>query len=626
MEAFHEEEYSKRVDLGLWRRLMAYARPYRGNLLIVLITTVVGAVSDNALPLVTRQLIDRAAAHAHDPTVPFSALLFGATYVVIMLINGLAVWGIIYYCGRISTGLSHDVRQAGFVRLQELSFSYYDRRPVGWLVSRLTSDCDRLARVIAWGCLDVLFSFWTLVFVSSAMLWINWRLALIVMAVVPPMVWVSLFFKKRLLEASRAMRKTNSRITAAFNEGIGGVRTTKSLVREDENFGEFRSISAEMYQHSVRNALLGALYLPAIITLGGLSLAAVLWRGGVLAMAGDISPGTVIMFLSFAASFVWPIAEMARVLSDMQAAQAAAERVLDLLNTEPEIKDSPEVVADNKNAGWRGPAKTGHEEPDHIGQIEFRGVKFAYQQGEAVLDDFSLTVRAGETLALVGPTGGGKSTIVSLLCRFYEPTGGEILLDGVDYRRRSLHWLQSKLGIVLQAPHLFKGTVRENIRYGKLEADDAEVERVARLVNAHEFITGLALGYDTDVGEGGNHLSVGQKQLVALARAVLAEPQIFVMDEATSSVDTRTEQLIQRGVEKVLKSRTSFVIAHRLSTIRSADRILVIDDGRIVEEGTHHDLIRRRGRYYELYTNQFTQEKEEEVLRAALNGDPGATL
>jgi ATP-binding cassette subfamily B protein len=346
---------------------------------------------------------------------------------------------------------------------------------------------------------------------------------------------------------------------------------------------------------------------------------------------------------------------MARILTEMQAAQAAGERVMGLLATEPKIKDadavrrriaafnaSGQTGADavlgasppNGNSssasgparpasdgrilisGFRPPAAglapDGH--PSRIASIEFRQVTFAYEEGSPVLRDFNLTVSAGQTIALVGQSGGGKSTIVSLVCRFYEPTRGELLINGVDYRQRSLHWLQSQLGIVLQTPHLFKGTVRENIRYGRLDATDAEIEEAARLVNAHEFITQMEQGYDTPVGEGGNRLSTGQKQLVSFARALLACPQIFVMDEATSSIDTETEQAIQAGIERILAGRISFVIAHRLSTIRRADRILVINRGLIEESGTHDELLRRRGHYYELYTSQFRREREEAVL------------
>jgi ATP-binding cassette subfamily B protein len=616
-ETFLEEDYSSRMNLGIWRKLLRYVRPYYKHLGLLLLFCGVTAVCENLFPLVTRQVIDTVNARLGDPTVRVPLALYGLEYLALTVGLCGSVWAFIYVAGFIATSIGYDIRKAAFARLQELSFSYYDRRPVGWLVARLTSDSDRLSNIIAWGCTDVLWSFWMLVAATAIILSVNWQLALLLLAIVPPLAWISLFFKKRLLAASREVRKTNSKITAAYSEAMAGIRTTKTLTREQENIAEFKEVTGAMYGYSVRNAVLGALYLPIVITLGSVGTALALWAGGYQVLSGAITIGTLVMFFSYAGQLIWPIAEAARVFSDMQAAQAAAERVLDLLETEPEIKDSPEVAAALARFAGDPPAGLAADGyPDHIGDIEFQNVGFAYQHGKPVLENFSFKVATGTTVALVGPTGGGKTTIVSLLCRFYEPTAGCILIGGVDYRRRSLHWLQSHLGIVLQTPHLFKGTVRENIRYGHLAANDEEITRVARLVNAHDFIVGLEKGYDTDVGEGGNRLSLGQKQLVSLARVLLADPQILVMDEATSSVDTQTEQLIQAGVEKMLKGRTSFVIAHRLSTIRSADRIVVIDGGRCVEEGTHGELIRRRGRYYELYTNQFTQEKEEELLRA----------
>jgi ATP-binding cassette subfamily B protein len=342
-----------------------------------------------------------------------------------------------------------------------------------------------------------------------------------------------------------------------------------------------------------------------------------LWRGGVDISAGALgaaigaltggngapmSLGTLVAFIQYAAFFYMPVQELSERFTQLQAAQAAAERIQGLLDTVPEIRDGAEAVDPGEET---------------IGQIEFHNVSFQYKEGQTVLRDFDLQVHSGETIALVGPTGGGKSTIVSLMCRFYEPTAGEVRINGVDYRKRSLRWLQSQLGVVLQTPHLFSGSVKENIRYGRLDATDEEVLEAARLVNADGFIQELEKKYETDVGEGGNRLSTGQKQLVSLARAVLADPQIFVMDEATSSVDTETERLIQGAIETVLEGRISFVIAHRLSTIRSADRILVIEKGRIVEEGNHEELIRLRGHYYGLYTNQFAREGQERILEEA---------
>ncbi|MBQ8080854.1 MAG: ABC transporter ATP-binding protein, partial [Clostridia bacterium] len=402
----------------------------------------------------------------------------------------------------------------------------------------------------------------------------------------------------------------NSRITGAFNEGIMGAKTTKTLVREDENAREFRELTGEMRNTAVKAASLSALYLPIVVSLGSIATAYALWQTGNMALTGAMTLGTVQLFVNYTVQFFQPVRDIAATFSEMQSAQAAAERVVSLLDTEPDIRDTPEVIerfGDSfhpRRENW----------PEIKGEIEFKHVDFAYKDGERVLTDFNLHVRAGETIALVGPTGAGKSTVVNLLCRFYEPTAGQVLIDGVNYRERSQLWLQSNLGYVLQEPHLFSGTIMENIRYSRLEATDEEVKEAARLVNAEAFILKMEKGYQTEVGEGGSRLSTGEKQLISFARALLANPALFVLDEATSSVDTQTEQIIQRAIDQVLSGRTSFIIAHRLSTVRNADRILVIDNGRIKEAGTHQELLKAKGDYYRLYTNQFREEQTESLL------------
>jgi ATP-binding cassette subfamily B protein len=309
--------------------------------------------------------------------------------------------------------------------------------------------------------------------------------------------------------------------------------------------------------------------------------------------------------------FFEPIRELARIFAEFQSAQASAERIFTMIETAPEIQDRTETV--KRYGDIYHPKKENW--PEMHGNISFQNVSFAYKEGEKVFSGFNLDVKAGETIALVGETGSGKSTIVNLACRFFEPTEGQILIDDVDYRNRSLLWLQSNLGYVLQTPHLFSGTLKDNIRYGRLDATDEEIINAAKLVNAHGFIMKMEQGYDNEVGEGGNRLSTGEKQLVSFARAILANPRIFVLDEATSSVDTETEQKIQEAIQKVLEGRTSFIIAHRLSTIRVADRILVIRQGTLAEEGNHHELLQHKGYYYRLYTNQFMEEHEAQVLR-----------
>jgi len=625
---FHQEdEFQSRLNTGLWWKIFRRALAYRRLLYPLFASAVVLAVCDALFVQITRWVIDGIVRDG--AAAPFARYI--TVYAAITVVFSACVWSFINLAGSLSNHLAHDIRTDSFNKLQELEFSFFDTRPVGWLISRLTSDCDRLARVIGWGLLDITWGITYVIMIAISLLFMNWRLGLIVIGVVPPLALISKYFQKKMLLSSREIRKFNSQITAGYNESIQGVRTTKTLVREADNLKEFQSLSTQMFDASVLNARQTSIYFPIVTTLGSLAAGLALWRGGYLTARDAMSVGTLVAFVNFAGQFFNPINQLAQRLTEMQGAQAAGERVMSLLETIPAIKDSDAVL--EKIA--RHQAESGAFAPtpspishlpspvaadggdSRIAGIEFRHVQFRYETGPVVLHDFNLTVRAGETIALVGPSGGGKSTIVSLVCRFYEPVSGHVLINGTDYRERSLAWLQSQLGIVLQTPHLFKGTVRENIRYGRLDATDAEVEAAAKMVNAHEFILQMENGYDSSVGEGGNRLSTGQRQLLSFARALLANPQIFVMDEATSSIDTETEQLIQRGLETIFTGRISFVIAHRLSTIRRADRILVITGGRIEEFGTHAELLQRRGHYYELYTSQFQREREEAVLEGS---------
>jgi ATP-binding cassette subfamily B protein len=589
------------LDLQLWRRLWRFTLPYRGLVGRLVLCALGTAVFDTGIPWVTKFVVDDLAS----ATIERPLWLYAAAYAFLVLGLATCVLGFLWTGGALRTSVGRDIREAGFENLQRLSFSFFDRHPVGWLMARMTSDCERLTNILAWGVLDLVWGFAVMSSITVVMFLVDWRLALALLAVVPVLAWVSRYFQRRILGSSREVRRANSRLTAAYNEGIMGVRTTKSFVRESANADEFGQLSGEMYGASVRNALQSAVYLPLVLVLASIATGLVLGVGGERVLSGAIPVGTLVLFLSFARLFFDPIQQLARLFAELQMAQASAERVLGLVESIPEVQDSPAVLARIEEAARSpvaGRALDGGVET--IGELRFEDVSFRYADGQAVLEGFQLVVQPGETIALVGETGGGKSTILSLLCRFYEPTGGRILIDGVDYRERSLGWLQSHLGIVLQTPQLFSGTVADNIRYGKLDATDEEVHSAARLVGAHEFITELEHGYQEEVGEAGNRLSTGQKQLLSFARAVLKAPQLLVMDEATSSIDTETEAKIQLGLERVLSGRTSFVIAHRLSTIRRADRILVIESGRILEAGSHTELLARRGRYWALYTQQ----------------------
>ena len=592
------------VDWSAWKRILRFARPHRRDLIVLVLTGIATAVCDTLFPLITRSLID----HIEQFGAQFDLRPFVAGYAALTLALAAEVWVFIHCAERIAKHVSHDIRQAGFARLQELSFSYFDRRPVGWLMARMTSDCDRLADIVGWGSFDMVWGSSSLVAITAVMFMLNWRLACVVLLVVPPLMIISRRFQRRILLSAREVRKTNSMVTAAYNESVMGVRTTKAFGREEENLNRFMEQSDRLYGASVRNALQSAVYLPLVMTLGSIGAAMALMYGGVQVMDGALSLGTLLAFMTYARHFFDPVQEVATVLAELQMAQASAERVLGLVETIPEIRDS-EDVRERLSKGWieQGMAEDGY--PLCFERIEFRGVGFKYEDGQRVLSDFNLGLRAGETVALVGATGAGKTTIAGILSRFYEPTDGQVLFDDVDYRSRSLAWLESITSVVLQAPHLFRGTVRENIRYGRLEASDEEVEKAALLVAAHDAILSLEHGYDTDVGEGGGRLSSGQRQLVSLARAVIRDPQILVLDEATSSVDAETEQRIQRGLESAFRGRLSVIIAHRLTTVRSADRILVIDAGRIVEQGTHQELMALGGRYHQLYSGQRVDER-----------------
>ncbi len=598
-----EHELPQRIDTRLWRRIFGHARPYRGSMIGLAASGIGMAGMDTLMPLITGLVIDSIV----DQRGGEEIMTWWLLYLMVIVLTCVIVWCFIMLAGRVSTGVAYDLRTRSFGRLQELSFSWFDTRPQGWILSRLTSDCMKVSSLMPWFMLDL---FWGTSFIGGiiiAMFLLNWKLALAVLCIVPLLVGTTLYFQHKILRSSRMMRRTNSLITANFSESISGIRTTKTLVREEENLGEFQELSGDMHDWSLRNSLQSAVYLPMVLSIGSIGVGVALWRGGMDVQAGGLTLGMLIAFMQYAVNFFMPIQELARRFTDLQAAQAAAERVQDLLDTEPAIRDSEEVRELVRLAAINDPdAPEGWDGGDQrIERIEFRDVGFSYVEGEPVLEGFDLDIRAGDSIALVGATGGGKSTIANLLCRFYEPTGGGIFFNGVEYRRRSLHWLRSNLGVVLQVPHLFAGTVRQNIAYGRAGVDAAAVEEAARRVDAHDFITGLEEGYDTEVGEGGSLLSTGQRQLVSLARAVLADPQIFVMDEATSSVDTETEQQIQHGIEAVLQGRISVIIAHRLSTVRNADRILVVDRGRIVERGTHEQLLERQGRYFQLFTRQF---------------------
>ena len=598
---YDEQEYTKSFDWRSWKKLIPFLKPYRKLIFVVLALNVVCACIDIALPLFQRYAIDEFIETGDASGLPG----FAALYACVIGVQTLAVILFARRSMRIEMQVGRDMKRACFVHLQTLSLSYYNVTPVGYLLSRIMSDTNRIAGMIAWNTVDILWAIFYVLGVFGAMFLLNPGLAAAVILIVPVISLLTAWFQDRILRWNRRVRKMNSRITSAYNEGIMGARTSKTLVIEDQNCREFEEITQDMRVSSVKAARLGAVYIPLVMFFSSLTTAIVLARGGALVLEDLVLIGTLSAFTSYAVGIFEPIQQIARNIADILSLQANIERVMGLLEQEPLITDTPEVI---EKYGTAFEAKRENWEPIR-GDIEFRDVTFRYPDGsEDVLSHFNLKIPAGSTIAIVGETGAGKSTLVNLACRFFEPTSGQVLIDGRDYRERSQLWLHSSIGYVLQSPHLFSGTVMENIRYGRLDATDEEVIAAAKAVSADQVAAKLEKGYESDVGEGGDRLSTGEKQLISYARAVLADPRIFVLDEATSSIDTQTEQLIQKATELLLRDRTSFLIAHRLSTIRKADLILVVRDGAIVEQGTHQELLRKKGYYRDLYLKQFQEE------------------
>lgn len=598
----------KSFDIKVWLKLRNFFKQYIKQLIGIIAFMLISAFIDVALPLFQSYAVDNFI--VNNTTEGLNK--FAVLYFLTVSLQVITVYIFVRLAITVEMRLGYDLRQAIFMHLQNLSLTYYNTTPVGYIMSRVLSDTNKIGSMIAWGLVDVIWSIAYVIGVFIAMLLLNYKLALFVIVFIPFMVLITIFFQQRMLKESRNLRKINSKMTGDFNEGITGARTTKTLVIEHLNLNEFKKTTNELQFTSIKLARLNAVFIPIIVFFGSSTTAIVLARGGYLAMNDLIKLGTLSAFISYAIGIFEPIQQLARIFSEIISLQANIERVTEILEKDPLIKDSDDVIkkyGDNLN-----PKKENWEEIK--GDIEFRNVTFKYPDGdEEILNNFNLFIPAGTNVAIVGETGAGKSTLVNLACRFYEPTEGQIFIDGTDYRERSQLWLHSNIGYVLQNPHLFSGTIKENIRYGNLDAGDVEIEKAAKIVSVDEIIKKLEFGYDSQVGEGGDKLSTGEKQLISIARAILANPKIFVLDEATSSIDTQTETHLQEGINYLLKGRTSFIIAHRLSTIKKADLILAVKNGKVVEQGTHTHLINKKGYYYNLYTKQYEEEKTFEVLK-----------
>lgn len=609
MAAYEEQEYKKPFSFQVWAKMLPFFKPYKKYFVITIGLNLLLAGIDVLVPLFQSYAID----HFIVPDTLDGIPIFAGVYIGLIVLQTVFVYVSVHAATTIEMCVGKDLKWAQFEHLQTLSFSYYNTTPVGYIHARVMSDTLKIAGMTAWGLVDMFWAFVYVVSVFGIMLLLNWKLALIIMMIVPCIALLTVYFQNKILHWNRKVRKINSQITNAYNEGITGVRTSKSMVVEEDNQNNFFKITKKMHQAAIHSARLNAIYIPTILLFSSIACAIVLERGGHMVQEELLQLGTLSVFISYAVVIFEPIQQLARLLADLISCQANIERVTDLLEQEPNVCDSPEV--EEKYGDMFHPKKKNWEEIQ--GDITFEDVSFRYPDGkEYVLEHFNLHVPAGTNVAIVGETGAGKSTLVNLLGRFFEPTRGRILIDGKDYRLRSQLWLHSQIGYVLQNPHLFSGTLYDNIRYGRLDATDEEVREAAKQVSADVVAEKLEHGYESDVGESGGRLSTGEKQLISFARAILANPRIFVLDEATSSIDTQTEQLIQQATDHLLKGHTSFVIAHRLSTIRRADVILVVKDGKIIEQGTHKELLQAKGYYYELYSRQF----EEEAAMGILSG------
>ncbi len=591
-------------------KLLPFLIPYKNTIFSMMILGFLGGLVDIILPLFQEYAINHFIAKKDLSNLGF----FVAAYVCVLAFQVLANGISAYQACEVEMYVGRDMKRESFNHLQTLAFSYFNQNSVGYIHARVMSDTNKIGALISWSVMDGIWHSSYILGAIFVMLKTNAKLAAWILVIVPLVAVLAVFFQKQQVLMNRKIRELNSRITGNFNEGITGAKTIKTLVVEHKMEDGFDKTSQEMEHVSVRSMHYRAMFSSIIAFASSVSLALILWQGGVITLDGVMEIGTLSIFMSYALGMMEPIQWLVRALSDFVTVQVNVERFSKLMETESDVTDGWEV---QQKYGDSFEPKKENWEPLH-GDITFEDVSFKYPDGdEYILEHFNLHIPQGTNVAIVGETGARKSTLVNLACRFFEPTSGRVLIDGVDARERSQLWLHSNIGYVLQTPHLFSGTVLENLRYGNLDATMEEIEAAVRSVSADEVIARMDNGYDSDVGEGGDMLSTGEKQLLSFARAILANPRIFVLDEATSSIDTVTEKKIQNAIEHLMKGRTSLVIAHRLSTIRRADIILVVKDGKIIEQGTHKELIAARGEYYKLYTKQFHEEAISSAMESA---------
>ncbi len=592
----------KNIKLKLFGipKLYPFIKPYLPKIVVMVILGILSSLVDSIYPIFNRYALNNFVGKGTLDGLNVFVIL----YLVILLLQVIDNYAACYMCGQVEMSMDRDLRNASFNHLQELSFAYFNQNNVGYIHARVMSDTGKIGVMVSWRMMDVIWNGSYIVFVLLMMLILNIKLALFVIVLVPVAAVLTTYFQKKLVVLNRKIREINSKITSNFNEGITGAKAIKTLVVEDKIQGDFEKDTTKMYKTSVHATHYSAFFTSAITFMSSIALAVVLWRGGNMKQEGIIEIGTLSVFLSYALGLLEPVQNVIVTISELISVQVNVERFFKLLGTESDVADTPEVI--EKYGDTFNPKKENWE-PLH-GDIKFEDVSFMYPDGdEYVLEHFNLDVPQGTNVAIVGETGAGKSTLVNLVCRFFKPTAGKILIDGRDAADRSQLWLHSNIGYVLQTPHLFSGTVRDNLKYGKPDATEEEIWKALKLVSADGIVKRMEKGLDSDVGEDGDMLSTGEKQLLSFARAILADPKILVLDEATASIDTVTEKAIQDAIVTVTKGRTSFVIAHRLSTIVDADIILVVQDGKIIERGTHKQLMEAKGYYHELFTRQFAE-------------------